>query len=269
MKKPMRLGVFLGLGALLLGAVAFATMGRLSPQRPLATKDAELVVFAAASLRDVFAEIAKKFQEEHPHTKVKFSFAGSQELAVQIEHGAAADVFATADTSHSDKLLSQGLVKSPSVFACNEPVLIVPTANPAGIKEFTDLPKASRVVLGVPAVPIGKYSEQILKKADTSAPTFSADVLGKVVSREMTVRHVLTKVALGEADAGIVYRTDALTSKQVKVVTIPAAFNVTARYPIAVVVKSKVSELAEQWRSYVTVGPGHALLEGSGFGCPK
>jgi molybdate transport system substrate-binding protein len=155
------------------------------------------------------------------------------------------------------------------VFACNEPVLIVPVANPAGLSEFSDLPKASRIVLGVPAVPIGKYAEKVLAKASVANPSFATSVLAKVVSREMTVRHVLAKVSMGEADAGIVYRTDAAGSKQVKVIAIPAEFNVIARYPVSVVTRSEVPTLAEQWRSYVTGASGRKLLEEGGFGCPR
>ena len=268
MKKSNRIAILAGLGALLLGAVALAGIGRLSPKKEPA-KQEEVIVFAAASLRDVFGEIAKSFHKEHPDAKVTLSFAGSQELAAQIEHGAAADVFAAADTTHIEKLLAGGLVNAPVVFACNEPVLIVPAANPAGINEFSDLPKASRIVLGVPAVPIGKYAEQVLAKASVASPNFATSVLAKVVSREMTVRHVLAKVSMGEADAGIVYRTDAASSKQVKVIAIPAALNVTARYPISVVARSKVAALGEQWRSYLTSSPGRKLLEEGGFGCPK
>jgi molybdate transport system substrate-binding protein len=109
----------------------------------------------------------------------------------------------------------------------------------------------------------------VLAKASVANPSFATSVLAKVVSREMTVRHVLTKVSMGEADAGIVYRTDAAGSKQVKVIAIPAAFNVMARYPVSVVARSRVLALGEQWRSYLTNGPGHKLLEEGGFGCPK
>jgi len=268
MKKSNRIAILAGLGALLLGAVAFGALGRLSPVQEPERRE-KVIIFAAASLRDVFGEIAKSFHKDHPDTKVTLSFAGSQELAAQIEHGAAADVFAAADTTHIERLLAPGLVNAPVVFACNEPVLIVSAANPAGINEFWDLPKASRIVLGVPAVPIGKYAEQVLAKASVANPNFATSVLAKVVSREMTVRHVLAKVSMGEADAGIVYRTDAAGSKQLKVIAIPAAFNVTARYPVSVVARSKVPALGEQWRSYVTSAPGRNLLEAGGFGCPK
>ncbi len=229
----------------------------------------EVVVFAAASLRDVFTNLADKFRAERPGVKVTLSFAGSQELAAQLEHGASADVIAAADVAHVERLAKQKLAAPPTVFACNEPVVIVPIANPGSLVTFSDLPKAKRVVIGTSAVPIGKYSEEILIKANAGNPAFSASVMSNVASREMTVKHVLTKVAMGEADAGIVYRTDAAGSKQVKVIEIPKELNVTARYPISVLVKAKAPELAEQWKTFVTSGAGRAVLQSSGFGCPN
>lgn len=234
-----------------------------------AAQERELIVFAAASLKDVFTELAAKFRAQHANVKVTLSFAGSQELTAQLEHGAHADVIAAADVKHLEKLASQKLTTAPTVFACNEPVLVVPAANPSQLETFADLAKAKRIVMGTSAVPIGKYSEQILAKASAVMPNFADSVNNSVASREMTVRHVLTKVALGEADAGIVYRTDAASSKQVKIIEIPKELNVTARYPIAVVTSSKASDLAEQWKTFVLTGPGRRVLEGAGFACPN
>jgi molybdate transport system substrate-binding protein len=229
----------------------------------------ELTVFAAASLRDVFGEIANAFKASRPGTRVTFSFAGSQDLATQIQHGASVDVFAAADVGPIDRLSGAGLTSAGDIFACNEPVVVVPTKNPAAVLTFADLPKARRLVIGAAAVPIGKYSEQILQNANSLTPDFAQSVMSNVVSREMNVRQVLTKVALGEADAGIVYRTDTLGATQVTVIEIPAAVNVRAKYPIAAVLKSKYPELAADWKAFVLTGEGHSLLVMAGFGCPN
>src|SRR3954452_19341579 len=122
----------------------------------------ELVVFEAASLKDAFATLAERFQKDNAGVKVLASAAGSQELRTQIEHGAAADVFASADRKHMDALARQGLVVAPSLFTCNEPVLVVRQPLAATIKSLADLPRAERIVIGTPEVPIGSYTLRIL-----------------------------------------------------------------------------------------------------------
>jgi molybdate transport system substrate-binding protein len=192
-----------------------------------------LTVFAASSLREAFTVLAKEFEQAHPGVQVALDFAGSQELRVQIENGAGADVFASADERQMARLHRQGVV-----FAHNEPVLVAPKG---GLRRFEDLAKAQRVVLGAPEVPIGAYSERILE---------AAGIAPHVVSRELNVRQVLAKVALGEADAGIVYRTDAL-GKDVNVVEIPKQFNVTAAYVIVALNGDTLSDVRrcdEDWR---------------------
>ena len=121
-------------------------------------------MFEAASLKDVFAKLAPRFEKDNAGVKVIANAAGSQELRTQIEHGAAADVIASADRKHMDALLSQGLVVAPSVFTCNEPVVVVRTALATSIKTLADLPRAERIVIGVPDVPIGAYTLQILEE---------------------------------------------------------------------------------------------------------
>jgi molybdate transport system substrate-binding protein len=199
--------------------------------------DRELVLFEAASLKDAFARLALRFERDHPGVKVVTNAAGSQELRAQIEHGAEADVFASADRRHMDALTAEGLVQDAGVFTCNEPVVVVRAAlaAAASIRTFADLPRAERIVIGTPEVPIGAYTVQILRKA---AATYGADfakrVEARVVSRELNVRQILAKVALGEADAGVVYRSDArAVPGKVQVLPIPPALNVTAEYPIA------------------------------------
>jgi molybdate transport system substrate-binding protein len=232
-----------------------------------AAQGKELVIFEAASLKDVFAGLAQRFEKDHPGTKVVTNAAGSQELRAQIEHGAAADLFASADRKHMDALAAQGLVVSPSVFTCNEPVVVVRAALAATIKTFADLPAAARIVIGTPEVPVGAYTLQILQK---SASRYGADfpqrVQAKVASRELNVRQVLAKVVLGEADAGLVYRSDAgAAAGKVVVLPIPPELNVTAEYPIAVLKGAPNPELARRWIELLKSTAGTAALREAGF----
>jgi len=232
-----------------------------------AAQGKELVIFEAASLKDVFAGLAQRFEKDHPGTKVVTNAAGSQELRAQIEHGAAADLFASADRKHMDALAAQGLVVSPSVFTCNQPVVVLRTALASTIKTFADLPAAARIVIGTPEVPIGAYTLQILQKA---AARYGADfpqrVQAKVASRELNVRQVLSKVVLGEADAGLVYRSDARAAVgKVVVLPIPPELNVTAEYPIAVLKGAPNPELARRWIELLKSTAGAAALREAGF----
>lgn len=259
-------GLFLGL----LASVAVAAPGGAGGAGAAASpaRGGELVLFEAASLKDAFAKLARRFESEHPGTKVITNAAGSQELRAQIEHGAAADVFASADRKHMDALVAAGLVNAPSLFACNEAVIVVRPALAATVKSLADLPRVERLVVGAPDVPIGSYTNQILKKAGAKyGPDFTARVESRVVSRELNVRQVLAKVALGEADAGIVYRSDAVTAApgKVQVVAIPPALNVTAEYPLAVLKQAPQPALARQWVALVTSPAGIAALREAGF----
>jgi molybdate transport system substrate-binding protein len=231
----------------------------------------ELVVFEAASLKDAFAKLARTFEKANAGVKVVANAAGSQELRAQIEHGAAADVMASADRKHMDALVKQGLVVSPSVFTCNEPVIVVRTALAASIKALADLPHTERIVIGTPEVPIGAYTLQILDKAAAKlGAAFPQRVQAKVASRELNVRQVLAKVVLGEADAGVVYRSDALAAAgKVAVVGIPPELNVTAEYPIAALAAAPHPDLARRWIELVKSPAGAATLREAGFtACP-
>ncbi|KYF69910.1 molybdenum ABC transporter substrate-binding protein [Sorangium cellulosum] len=229
-----------------------------------------LVVFAAASLRDVFAAMGEDFERAHAGVEVTFNFAGTQELRAQLEHGAAADVFASADQRHMDELVGSGRAVSPVVFARNEPVIVVARESAGAIRGLADLPAASRIVLGAPEVPIGRYTEEILDRASASlGADFRARVEGKVVSRELSVRQVLTKVRLGEAQAGVVYRTDAQAAQDgVALVAIPPEINVVAEYPIAVVAGAAHPGLARAWVDVVLSEAGQSALRRAGFLAP-
>jgi molybdate transport system substrate-binding protein len=227
----------------------------------------ELNVFAASSLRESFGELGKLFEAKHPGTKVHFNLGGSQELRTQIEHGAPADVFASADQQHMQALVLAKLAGSPKVFARNEPVLVVPRGNPAGLAGLADLPKAKRIVVGLPEVPIGAYTLRILDGASKQyGADFRSRVEAKVVSRELNVRQVLAKVGLGEADAGIVYRTDAWTAQdKVEVIAIPPGVNVVAELPIATLTKTRQSALAKEFVDLVFSNAGRGVLSRFGF----
>ena len=167
------------------------------PDTNTSTRVTGITVYAAASLTDVFPKI-----DSGP----KYSFGASSTLAAQITQGAPADVFASANTSIPAQLFAKQLVKKPVVFTRNRLVLVVPTSNPAGIHSVYDLRKSGvKLVIAAPAVPVGSYTLQVLKQMGLTS------VLANVVSRESDVRSVLSKVALGEADAGFVYSTDART----------------------------------------------------------
>ncbi|HEX7509353.1 MAG TPA: molybdate ABC transporter substrate-binding protein [Polyangia bacterium] len=227
----------------------------------------ELTVFAATSLREVFQSIALAFENQHPNLKVRFNFAGSQDLRVQIEQGAKVDVFASADWKHMKTLATQGLVAEPTVFARNLPVVVVPKNNPAKVKTFADLAKVTHLVVGAPEVPIGAYAENVFNAAEKlQGKVFAEKVRANVRSRELNVRQVLTKVAMGEGDAGIVYKTDALTMPdKVEIIEIPASINVVAEYPIAALKAALHATLARDFVKLVLSKEGAKVLGAAGF----
>jgi len=232
----------------------------------------EITVDAAASLREVFDDLGKQLQAKAAGTQVHMNFAGSQELRTQIEQGANVDVFASADTKHMAALEKAGLLAGPAkIFARNEPVIVVAKGNPAGVKGIADLPKAKRLVIGVPEVPIGNYTLQILDKASAKlGKDFKGKVLAQVVSKELNVRQILAKVTLGEADVAVVYRTDANTAKEkLEVIEIPADVNVVAEYPIAVLKSAPQPKLAGAFVDLVLSGDGQKRLAAAGFTMPK
>jgi molybdate transport system substrate-binding protein len=221
-----------------------------------------LHVFAAASLTEAFTEMGAAFEAAHPGVTVVFNFAGSAQLAQQIVEGAPADVFASANQAQIDAAAGKRAAPAAPIFAANRLVVIFPAGNPAGIAALVDLAKPGlRVVLAAAEVPAGQYALEFLDKAARDAafpPTFAADVLANVVSYEQNVRSVLAKVALGEADAGIVYASD--VTGQVARLDIPDGLNVIARYPIAWFADSPKADLAAEFAAYVLSDEGQAAL---------
>ncbi len=228
----------------------------------------DLNVFAAASLTGAFGEIGKIFETAHPGVTVIFNFAGSQQLAQQINEGAPADVFASANNKQMDVVIQAGGITggTEQTFTKNRLVVIFPKDNPVGLTELKDLSKSGlKLVLAAKEVPVGQYSLDFLDKAAADAgfgTTFKDDVLKNVVSYEDNVKAVLTKVALGEADAGIVYTSDisGQDSEKVGRMDIPDALNVIASYPIAPVNASKNPELTQAFINLVLSQEGQDIL---------
>jgi molybdate transport system substrate-binding protein len=231
-----------------------------------------LIVFAAASLTDAFRELGRRLEQKTTGLSVVFNFAGSQQLALQLEQGAAADVFASADQRWMTYAQEHALVEGdPQVFAQNRLVVIVPKTNPARIGELPDLARrGTKIVLAAAAVPVGKYSRDALHNL-ASAPGFPAAydtrVLANVVSQEDNVKGVVSKVQLGEADAGMVYRSDVTpaVSRYVRTFDIADEYNVLASYPIALVKGGKSREAAEAFTSLALGEEGQRVLRQYGF----
>jgi molybdate transport system substrate-binding protein len=216
----------------------------------------EIKVFAAASLTAAFNQLGERYTAANGGTRVTFNFAGSQALATQIRQGAPADVFASADVPNMDK--AKDLVDPPQNFASNLLRIVVEKGNPRGVKRLDDLAgKDLKVVMAAPEVPAGSYAEQILDRAGVGV---------QPVSLEDNVKAVVTKVALGEADAGIVYATDvAAGGDKIEGVDIPKDQNVTATYPIATVKASKHQQQAQAFVDLVRSPDGQRVLESFGF----
>ena len=232
--------------------------------------EGEIVVFAASSLTDAMKELGKAFEAENPKTKVTFNFAASSALAIQINEGALADVFASADDANMKAVSDKGSTEGSRIFVQNSPVLVVAKDNKV-VQSFADLARPGvKLVLAGPAVPIGKYAREVLAKASAASggisADFSAKVLANLKSEEANVRAVHSKVQLGEADAGIVYVTDiGAASGDVKQIDIPAQYNVVAQYPIAALKTSKRIDAARAFVNYALSEKGQAILVKYGF----
>lgn len=231
-----------------------------------------VTVFAAASLSGAFTELGQLLEQRQTGVTVRFNFAGSQQLALQIHQGAAADVFASADERWMRAVSDSGLIAGAAeIFAHNSLVVVVPAANPGRIERLEDLTRSGlKLVLAAEAVPVGGYSREALGKL-AGAPGFGATyaelVLRNVVSFEESVKGVAAKVQLGEADAGIVYRSDVTpaAAPQVRIIPIPDQYNVVADYPIAVLARARNEAGARAFRDLVLSAEGQAVLERHGL----
>jgi molybdate transport system substrate-binding protein len=221
-----------------------------------------LTVSAATSLTDAFTAYGKQFDE----AKARFSFAGSDQLAAQIQQGARPDVYAAANTKLPDQLYSKGLIEKPVVFATNTLVLAVP-ASGSKIASLADLAKPGvKIAAGAPSVPVGTYTLKVL----SGLPAAERKAIeGNIVSSEPDVGGVVGKVAEGAADAGFVYITDVKASGgKLKALTIPASLNPTAAYGVAVVKGAKHEQQAQSFVNGLLNGAGHQQLQKAGFGAP-
>lgn len=229
----------------------------------------EIHVYAASSLLEALQSLKRHFESKYPHVQVVLTFAGSQVLRLQIEQGAKADVFISANTKHTQQLVAQRLLHNHKILGYNELVLIVPRQNPGKLQSFRDLSKAKRLVIGTPHVPIGAYTRQLFQQASKLlGHSFVATIQAHVVSEESNVRLVRGKVELGEADAAIVYRTDALASKRVKMITIPAPFNTRAQYEVGVVKHTRSPQLTAAWMTMLFSPEGKRMFQQHGFRSP-
>lgn len=250
MKRPFHIAV------VVLGLIGWLWAGAADAAEP--TKQT-VSVFAAASLTEAFKTIGAAFERAHPGTTVQFNFAASSLLAQQIHEGAPADVFASADEANMQKAADAGdLAGAAQIFAHNRLVIAVPAGNPKRIASLTDLTKSDlTLVLAAPQVPAGKYAAEAFAKAGLAVPA---------ASQEIDVRAVLNKVALNEADAGIVYVTDIRAAGgKVEAVPIPDQYNVTARYPIAVLKHAADPLNAKAFVDFVLSPDARATLTQFGF----
>lgn len=223
-----------------------------------AAAERKLTVLAAASLTDVFEELATPFEEEHD-VDVTFAFGSSTDLAEQVADGAPGDVLATADEASMQLAEDSGATGEVETFATNVLTIVVPTGNPAGIESLDDLAGATWVRCA-DEVPCGKVAVAVLDDAGVTA---------EPVSLEEDVRATLDKVVSGEADAGLVYATDAVAAAdEVDAVEIPGAEEELTSYVAATLGQSEDADLAADWVAWVTSEEGQAILRDAGFGSP-
>ena len=239
---------------------------------------ASITVFAAASLSEVFHDIAGEFEARHPGVTVKLGLAGSQRLRSQLEFGAEADVFASADWLQMDLAVEAGLVDEQPVGFASTGLAVIAANGPGdgAVRTLEDLAGSGvRLALADPGVPVGRYSRQMLEKMSGEGSPYGEDfgsrVLSNLVSNENNVRNVAQKVALGEADAGVVYHPNAArgaASESFRLLPLPEAYDVIATYPITVISGAGRPDLATAFMSFVLSAQGQQILESHGFDRP-
>jgi len=256
--------------AILLTACGGTAKTAVSVHTPTGANGA-MTVFAAASLTELFTEIKGVFEKANPGVTVQYNFGGSPTLVTQLTQGAPADVFASADQPNMENAVKGGVIAgTPQTFVKNKLVIIVPKENKTGITAPKDLAKPGvKFDTTQVDVPVGKYTQQVLDNF-SKLPDYGADFKVKVntntVSQEDNVKAVVQKVQLGEADAGIVYATDAQAVKdKLTIIAIPDAQNVIATYPVALVKDAKQAALGQQFVDYLLSADGQAILRKYGF----
>ena len=249
-----------------LGTVAAPTAPGTAPPARTVT------VFAAASLTDAFSELGRRLERRAPGVSVRFNFAGSQQLVAQLEQGAAADVLASADQRWMRAAVDRGLLASdPAIFARNRLVVLLPASNPGRISRLEDLARPGlKLVLAAASVPAGRYSREVLGRLATASgfpADFASRALANLASDEENVKSVVAKVQLGEADAGMAYRSDVTpaVAARVRVLEIPEERNVLAEYPIAVLRGAADTAGARAFVTLVLSPEGQQVLERHAF----
>ncbi len=261
----MKLKSFFLLTALVLGL----SLSACSP----ANNNQEVIVFAAASLTDAFMELADTFEADHPGVEVALNFGSSSQLANQLTEGAIADVYASANEKQMQVVIDGGRIDPPAqLFASNRLVIVVPADNPANVTNLGSLSQPGlRLVTAVTGVPVRQYTDDMLTTlaADPNyGPDYQQAVYASIVSEEDTVRLVAAKVALGEADAAVVYKTDVTPdiTADVKQIPVPDEYNVLATYPIGLINDAPGPELGQAFIDFILEEQGQAILEKWGFG---
>lgn len=257
---------------LLLVVVFFTLLAGCADRSARNSRATTVTVLAAASLTDAFQALAETYERENDEIDVIFNFAGSNQLAAQIAQGAPADVFASADWEQMASVIAGGQIDAtaPRVFATNRLVVAYPRGNPAGLRALQDLAQPDTlIVMAAEQVPVGRYSLAFLDKAAADPafdPGYKRDVLANVVSYEENVRAVLNKVALGEADAGIVYQSDLGGVPGIGYLEIPDSLNSVAEYPIAVLNDAERPDAAAAFVALILSQEGQSILSEYGFG---
>ncbi len=234
--------------------------------------ESTMTVFAAASLAESFRALGEAFEAEHPDSRVRFNFAGSQTLRTQLQNGAAADVFASANWQQMEAVQQAGLLGNvPEYFAANRLAVATPAGSDA-VQSLEDLTRPGvSIAVAAEEVPAGAYSRQVLNLLGESAEFpdgFAAGVLANVVTNETSVRGVAQKVALGEVDAGLIYETDASAAQYqgaFRIIEIPLQYNPAAQYPIASLSDGSQREMAVEFIDFVQGDAGQRILRDYGF----
>ena len=238
------------------------------------SSNTELIIFAASSLKEPFEEIIREFSENHPHTSIKSNYAGSQKLLMQIQHGGYADIFASADMNQISQLLNSEMTLDISeVFAENSLSIIVNNRQKERIQNYSDLTnKNLKIVLGHPGVPIGMHSNTLINNISQDLrhvnPLFKQQIYNNVVSYENSVKSVIMKVVIGEADAGVVYHSDSTVDDVVKFtyqLPIKDRLNVIASYPVTVLKQSNNPINSKEFIEFLRSEPSLAILQNHGF----
>ena len=245
-------------GAVLAGSVLVGACGMPAPR--------ELVIFAAASLRDAFETERAAFEAENPGVEVQLQFAGSQELAARLRLGARADVIATADWPTLDVLHADGLTASPRDLAGNHLIIAVHPSAATRVRAFDDLPRAGRLGLGAPSAPVGRYADAAIAAAGaTLGEEFLREVRAAVTTREPNARQLLARLRLGELDAAILYATDAQAAPELLTFALPNAIAPPVKLAIAETTAPDRHPLSAAWVARLTSPAGQAALTAAGF----